>query len=120
MARCLISSCFADRAKAAVRVFIVDSQVHIWKEEAPDRPWVPGARERIRLNGHREEPFSHEECLALMDEARVPFTDCFFSYGHPDVEGSDIRGRKPSPWFIDRAIEEHGLTRADRHPNRGL
>jgi predicted TIM-barrel fold metal-dependent hydrolase len=52
-------------------VFIVDSQVHIWREETPDRPWVPGARERIRLNGHREEPFSYEECLALMDEAGV-------------------------------------------------
>jgi predicted TIM-barrel fold metal-dependent hydrolase len=34
-------------------VFTVDTQVHIWKEETPDRPWVPGARERIRLNGHR-------------------------------------------------------------------
>jgi len=52
-------------------VFIVDSQVHVWKEETPDRPWVPGARERIRLNGHREDPFSYEECLALMDEAGV-------------------------------------------------
>ena len=52
-------------------VFIVDSQVHIWKEETPDRPWVPGARERIRLNGHREDPFSYEECLKLMDEAGV-------------------------------------------------
>jgi predicted TIM-barrel fold metal-dependent hydrolase len=52
-------------------MFIVDSQVHIWKEEAPDRPWVPGARERIRLNGHREEAFSYEECLELMDEAGV-------------------------------------------------
>ncbi|HTX09653.1 MAG TPA: amidohydrolase family protein [Solirubrobacteraceae bacterium] len=52
-------------------MFIVDSQVHVWKEETPDRPWVPGARERIRLNGHREDPFSYEECLALMDEAGV-------------------------------------------------
>ena len=52
-------------------MFIVDSQVHIWREETPDRPWVPGARERIRLNGHREEPFSYQECVALMDEAGV-------------------------------------------------
>src|SRR5437016_13132364 len=52
-------------------VFIVDSQVHIWREETPDRPWVPGARERIRLNGHREEPFSYQECVVLMDEAGV-------------------------------------------------
>ena len=52
-------------------MFIVDSQVHIWKEETPDRPWVPGARERMRMNGHREEAFTYEECLRLMDEAGV-------------------------------------------------
>lgn len=52
-------------------MFVVDSQVHIWKEETPDRPWIPSAREQIRLIGHREEPFSYEECLALMDEAGV-------------------------------------------------
>ena len=52
-------------------MFIVDSQVHIWREETPGRPWIPGARERMRLNGHREEAFTYEECLALMDEAGV-------------------------------------------------
>ena len=52
-------------------MFIVDSQVHIWREETPDRPWVPGARERLRLNGHREKPFSYAECVGLMDEAGV-------------------------------------------------
>ena len=48
-------------------MFIVDSQVHIWREETPDRPWVPGARERMRLNGHREAAFTYQECLELMD-----------------------------------------------------
>jgi len=52
-------------------MFIVDSQIHIWQDETPDRPWLPGARERIRLNGHREEAFSYEEALRLMDEAGV-------------------------------------------------
>ena len=52
-------------------MFIVDSQVHSWREETPDRPWVPGARERMRLNGHREEAFTYQECLKLMDEAGV-------------------------------------------------
>jgi len=51
-------------------VFIVDTQVHIWKEETPDRPWIPGARERMRLNGHREDAFTYQECIDLMDEAR--------------------------------------------------
>jgi predicted TIM-barrel fold metal-dependent hydrolase len=45
-------------------VFIVDSQVHIWREETPDRPWVPGARERMRLNGHREEAFTYRNVLS--------------------------------------------------------
>jgi predicted TIM-barrel fold metal-dependent hydrolase len=52
-------------------MFIVDSQVHIWKDETPDRPWIPGARERMKLNGHRLEAFGYEECLRLMDEAGV-------------------------------------------------
>ena len=52
-------------------MFIVDSQVHIWREETPDRPWVPGARERMRLNGHREKAFTYQECLELMDDAGV-------------------------------------------------
>jgi len=52
-------------------MFIVDSQIHVRKEETPDRPWVPGARERIRFNGHREEAFSYQEALELMDAAGV-------------------------------------------------
>jgi predicted TIM-barrel fold metal-dependent hydrolase len=52
-------------------LFIADSQVHIWKEETPDRPWIPGARERMRLNGHREKAFTYQECLSLMDENGV-------------------------------------------------
>ncbi|VCU70417.1 Amidohydrolase [Pigmentiphaga humi] len=52
-------------------MFIADSQVHLWKDETPDRPWLPGARERMKLNGHRLEAFTHEECIGLMDEAGV-------------------------------------------------
>ena len=52
-------------------MFIVDSQVHIWKEETPDRPWVPGARERLKANGHQTDPFTYEECIELMDRDGV-------------------------------------------------
>jgi predicted TIM-barrel fold metal-dependent hydrolase len=52
-------------------MFIVDSQIHIWKADTPDRPWLPGAHERVRLNGHPDQPFSYEDCLELMDEAGV-------------------------------------------------
>jgi predicted TIM-barrel fold metal-dependent hydrolase len=52
-------------------MFIVDSQVHIWKDETAERPWIKGARERMALNGHRLEAFSYEECIGLMNEAGV-------------------------------------------------
>lgn len=80
-------------------MFIVDSQVHIWLEETPDRPWVPGARERIRLNGHREEAFSYEECLQLMDEA-----------------GVDRAVIVPPSWEGDRI--DYSLEACEKHPDR--
>lgn len=52
-------------------MLIVDSQVHVWKEETPDRPWAAGARERMKMNGHREKAFSYEECIDKMDAAGV-------------------------------------------------
>jgi predicted TIM-barrel fold metal-dependent hydrolase len=52
-------------------VFIVDSQVHIWKEETQDRPWIKGARERMRLNGHREAAFTYTECRRSSARSRT-------------------------------------------------
>lgn len=80
-------------------MFIVDSQVHIWKAETPDRPWVPGARERIRANGHREEAFLYEECLELMDAA-----------------GVDRAIVVPPSWEGDRI--DYSLEAAEAHPDR--
>ena len=80
-------------------MFIVDSQIHIWKDEAPDRPWLPGARERIRLNGHREESFSYEEALGLMDEA-----------------GVDRALILPPSWEGDRI--DYALEACEAHPDR--
>ncbi len=89
----------AKMERQQLQVFIVDSQVHIWKEETPDRPWVPGARERIRLNGHREEAFLYEECLELMDEA-----------------GVDRVIIVPPSWEGDRI--DYSLEAAEAHPDR--
>jgi ureidoglycolate dehydrogenase (NAD+) len=80
-------------------MFVVDSQIHIWKEETPDRPWVPGARERIRLNGHREEAFSYEEALQLMDEA-----------------GVNRALLLPPSWEGNRV--DYSLEAAEKHPDR--
>lgn len=46
---------------------IVDAQVHLWKEEAADRPWPAWGRRVC----HMPEPLSYEKMLSIMDEAGV-------------------------------------------------
>lgn len=52
-------------------MMIVDSQVHIWAAETPERPWLPGGMERIKHMGHRLEPIGYEELKDMMDAAGV-------------------------------------------------
>jgi predicted TIM-barrel fold metal-dependent hydrolase len=80
-------------------MLIADSQVHIWKAETPDRPWIPGARERMVLNGHRLEPFTYEECLSEMDAA-----------------GVDRVAIVPPSWEGDRV--DYGVEAAEKFPDR--
>ena len=47
------------------RRMIVDAQVHVWKPQAPDRPWVPGRVAQL------PEPFTIEKLVPMMDEAGV-------------------------------------------------
>ena len=72
---------------------IVDSQVHIWKPDSPDWPWVPGMKPQL------PEPFSIEKLVALMDEA-----------------GVDRVVIVPPSWPGDR--NDYGLEAAKRYPNR--
>ena len=44
---------------------IIDSQVHIWAENTPQRPWAPGGE------AHLPQPLSAERLLGMMDEAGV-------------------------------------------------
>ena len=44
---------------------IVDAQVHLWKAETPDWPWVPGRPPQL------PEPFTIEKLVPMMDEAGV-------------------------------------------------
>jgi L-fuconolactonase len=46
---------------------IIDSQVHIWAENTPERPWAPNMEGRA----HLPEPLSAERLLRMMDEAGV-------------------------------------------------
>ncbi|MGH6817104.1 MAG: amidohydrolase family protein, partial [Hyphomicrobiaceae bacterium] len=51
--------------QAARRRIIVDSQIHLWKANTPDRPWVPGAQPQL------PEPFTIERLVPMMEEAAI-------------------------------------------------
>ena len=44
---------------------IVDAQVHLWKANTPDRPWLPNRVAQL------PEPFTVEQLVPMMDEAGV-------------------------------------------------
>jgi predicted TIM-barrel fold metal-dependent hydrolase len=48
-------------------MLIIDSQVHIWAVETPEKPWATGDVAKP----HRPEPLGHEELLREMDAAGV-------------------------------------------------
>ena len=72
---------------------IVDAQVHLWKAESPDWPWVPGMKPQM------PEPFTIEKLVSLMDEA-----------------GVDRAVIVPPSWPGDR--NDYGVEAARRYPNR--
>lgn len=80
-------------------MLIVDSQVHLWKAETPERPWQPGARDRMATNGHLFDAFTYEECLEKMDEA-----------------GVDRVLIVPPSWEGDRI--DYGIEAAEKYPAR--
>jgi predicted TIM-barrel fold metal-dependent hydrolase len=52
-------------AQGTRRRMIVDAQVHLWKAQAPDRPWPPGRVAQL------PEPFGYDKLLPMMNEAGV-------------------------------------------------
>src|SRR5262245_44799338 len=80
-------------AAAQAKRLIVDAQVHLWKAESPNWPWVPGMKPQM------PEPFTIEKLVALMDEA-----------------GVDRAVIVPPSWPGDR--NDYGVEAARRYPNR--
>ena len=74
-------------------MMIVDAQVHLWKAEAPDRPWLPGRVAQL------PEPFLIEKLVPMMDEA-----------------GVDRAVIVPPSWEGDR--NDYALEAARRYPAR--
>ena len=52
-------------ATAQARRIIVDSQIHMWKANTPDRPWVAGTRPQL------PEPMTIERVVPMIDAAGV-------------------------------------------------
>jgi predicted TIM-barrel fold metal-dependent hydrolase len=52
-------------AVAQPRRLIVDSQIHMWPANTPERPWVAGAKPQL------PEPFTIERVVPMLDEAGV-------------------------------------------------
>lgn len=73
---------------------IVDSQIHIWGADTPDRPWPSRG-----THAHRDPPFTTAEVLATMDEA-----------------GIEAAILVPPSWEGDR--NDLALAAAKQHPTR--
>jgi predicted TIM-barrel fold metal-dependent hydrolase len=74
---------------------IVDSQIHLWPAETPERPWIPGGKERA----HLPEPLTYQKFLPMMDAASV-----------------DRAIIVPPTWPGDN--NDHALEAARQHPDR--
>lgn len=81
------------RRRGAFALLIVDSQVHIWGANTPERPWP------ARGHAHRDVPVGAEEVLGWMDEA-----------------GVDRVIIVPPSWEGDR--NDLALAAARKHPDR--
>jgi predicted TIM-barrel fold metal-dependent hydrolase len=46
-------------------MMIMDAGVHVWRPQAPDRPWMPGRK------AHLPEPLTYEKFSAMMKGAGV-------------------------------------------------
>ena len=74
---------------------IVDSQIHLWAPESPERPWIPGGKERA----HLPEPLTYQKFVLMMEEA-----------------GVDRAIIVPPTWPGDD--NDHALEAASRYPGR--
>jgi len=74
-------------------MLIVDSQVHIWAADTPERPWAKGAK------AHRPEPLGADELLREMESAGV---------GRVIIV----------PPSLDRTRNDLALDAAQAHPDR--
>ena len=108
--------------KWEVQILVVDTQVHIWGANTPDRPWGEGMENRA----HLPLPLGHKELLASMDRAGVhrailipPSLDgdrndlCLAAaQGHPDrfaAMGRLLLGHPSAPAKLEAMKHQRGM-----------
>ena len=74
-------------------MMIIDSGVHVWLPEGPDRPWMPGR------TAHLPEPLTYQKFAAMMDDAGVEHAILV-----------------PPSWEGDRV--DYSLEAAQKYPDR--
>jgi len=74
-------------------MLIIDSGVHVWLPEGPDRPWMPGR------TAHLPEPLTYQKFAAMMDDAGVSASILV-----------------PPSWEGERI--DYSLEAAQKYPNR--
>ena len=88
----------------AERRIIVDSQIHMWKANTPDRPWVPGTRPQL------PEPMTIERVVPMIDDAGVDRVVIV----PPTLEGHARRLRPGGGAPLSGPLRHHGPCRARR------
>src|SRR5437870_13318625 len=99
-------------AQPARRRLIVDSQIHQWKANTPDRPWAPGTRAQL------PDPFTIEKVVPMIDEAgvdRVVIVPPTLEGGRLDYGQEAVR-RYPGRFAIMGRIALNDPTTARRFP----
>jgi hypothetical protein len=89
---------------------IVDAQVHLWKAESADWPWVPGMKPQM------PEPFTVEKLIPLMDEAGVERAVVV----PPSWPGRSQRLRRGSRAALSGPLGGHGSPAAAQSEVRGV
>jgi predicted TIM-barrel fold metal-dependent hydrolase len=74
-------------------MMIIDAGVHVWRPEAPDRPWMPSRK------AHLPQPLTYEKFGAMMKEAGVEHAILV-----------------PPSWEGDRV--DYSLEAAQKYPDR--
>jgi hypothetical protein len=72
-------------------MMIIDAGAHVWRPEAPDRPWMPGRK------AHLPEPLTYEKFSAMMKGPASSTPSSFLPRGKVTASITASKRRKNIP-----------------------